>query len=174
MEVWAYLIDWDALQRAWPASSDEPYLGECIDDGADWITNDSYTASNDSAMFNSEIGDLYRVMEPKLEPPNAEALGTFLTAFSLSLAEDGSGKPDDLERESEVVLSSLSPDTVQRYLAYRERIDLDAALSVAEQAIAAGSVDLDSADELKEFIEMWTHVLQEARAQERGILVCAG
>lgn len=174
MEQWAYLVVWERLLEVWPIGEDEPYLGEFVDEDADWISNDSHSDAIASVMLSAEIGELYRAMELNLPEKERKALGTFLTAFAYSLAEQGSGKPEDLDRESEVILSSLSPATVQRYLALSEAIDMTTVLPVAEQALASHEIDLESAADLKTFVQVWTNVLNEAQEQNRGILVCIG
>ncbi len=177
MEVQFVLVDWERMHEEWPKGEVEP---EWNDDQSDWYASPSHGLDTDSAAWNAEIGDLFWGMADYLDEEEYTKLGNFLSAFAVTIREDDPEEefqiPWDIDgREFMYVSSSLSPATVRDFLERRKELSMKAILAAAESALEDGGSDLESADGLREFIDLCTETLKEAEAQGRGMLVlCIG
>ncbi|QGJ70891.1 Hypothetical protein PBC10988_25910 [Planctomycetales bacterium 10988] len=176
MEMGAVLVDWEEMLKIW--SGEEPAWFECIDRGETWLATPSNTNEIENERINSAVGEMFWSLYDRLDEETFYKFGKFLTAFSLTLREEDEDEefeaPLEIEfgdRQGLFVASALSPSTVLEYLDLREEINLNEILPLVELSIEESGVDIESADELKDFINAWTTILQEAKAIHRGLLV---
>lgn len=173
MEVQCLLVDWDRMHAQWPEGAVEP---EWNDEGSDWYASPSHGLDHNSASWNAEIGDLFWGMTDHLDEEEHTKLGNFLAAFALTIREDDPEEEFEIPweidgRQLMYVSSALSPATVRSFLQRRNELSMETILSAAEAALEDGGTDLESAEELQEFIDQCTETLREAESQGRGVLV---
>lgn len=177
MQVWALLADWNRLDEVWRDAAEEPNFNALAEE-EDWISDDSYTLENDSAVISEAAGRMFSKMHGHLSLDEYNALGTFLAAFSMAFFEEDELRdfrsPCDLPYPRFIYYSVISPTTVTKLIELREHFDLNKLRSIAEKVEPPQFEYWISPDEFIEYIEMWTNVLREADEMNRGILVGCG
>lgn len=173
MEVSPLLVDWNRLQTEWTPDGPEPSWFE-IDEDDNWARSPE-TDIGDSAIFNSEISEVFWSIGDRLAADERRVLGQFINAFSVTMREDDEDEkftvPFDIERpDINFVASALSHASVDKYLGPLAKISLGKVSEISDEEIEEMDGILEAGDFLV-FIEGWAAILREAKALGWGVLV---
>lgn len=175
-----YLVDWETLAEGYAAAEvGQEFLGEGMDEAADWIKLADFGDHSDEEYYTSwrmlllSSDWLHDVKECFQQ---AKILVPLLRDLGL-VTQDESFVPIQklTDEEDEWVLGAMPPEDVAALHEKAHALELDTLRTDANAALAEEECEVFSgADDFVDFIRGLRHLLDKAVEQGRGLLIVAG